>query len=45
MEPARLYESPFTDLSRHGPEDLFDHHQVDQLVVVLDEVRATAVGS
>lgn len=42
MEPARLYESPFTDLSPQGPDGLFASEEIDQLIAVLDAVAATA---
>lgn len=42
MSAALLYESPFTDLSPHGPDGLFTSDEVDVLVTVLDHVRATA---
>jgi type I restriction enzyme R subunit len=45
MEPARLYESPFTDLTPHGPEGLFTSEQVDALVASLEAIRATAVAA
>ncbi len=45
MEAARLYESPFTDLTPHGPEGLFDARQVDELIGILDRVRATAIAA
>lgn len=45
MEAARLYESPFTDLTPRGPEGLFTSGQVDELLRVLDAVRATAVAA
>ena len=45
MEAARLYESPFTDLTPHGPEGLFSQRTVDELTAVLDEVRRTAVAA
>ncbi len=34
MDPKRLYESPFTDVSPRGPEGVFSSVQVDQLVAV-----------
>ena len=43
MDAARLYESPFTDLTPHGPDGLFSSAQVDELVTVLERVTATAV--
>jgi type I restriction enzyme R subunit len=45
MEAARLYESPFTDLTPHGPDGLFDTGQVDALLAALEEVRAAAVAA
>ena len=42
MEPARLYESPFTDSAPHGPDSLFPSADVDRLVTILRSVRATA---
>ena len=42
MEPAMLYQSPFTDLTPRGPEGLFSSGQVDQLVAVLREIRERA---
>lgn len=45
MEAARLYESPFTDLTPRGPDGIFSSAQVDQLVAVLAAVRGTAVAA
>ncbi|HEY5021726.1 MAG TPA: type I restriction-modification enzyme R subunit C-terminal domain-containing protein [Gemmatimonadaceae bacterium] len=45
MEATLLYESPFTDLTPRGPDGLFSSGQVDQLVKVLQAVRATAVAA
>jgi len=42
MSAALLYESPFTDLSPHGPDGLFTSDEVDVIVTVLDHVRAAA---
>jgi len=44
METSALYESPFTDLTPQGPDGLFTSVQVDELMRVLDQVRATAVA-
>jgi len=45
MEAAQLYESPFTDLTPHGPEGLFSRTTVDELMAALDEVRRTALAA
>ncbi len=42
MKPERLYESPFTDVAPHGPDQLFQPEQVDVLFKVLDDVRRSA---
>lgn len=42
VEPARLYEPPYTDLTARGPEALFSAEQVDNIVSILDAVRANA---
>lgn len=44
MEASALYESPFTDLTPQGPDGLFTSPQIDELLQVLDHVRATAVA-
>jgi type I restriction enzyme R subunit len=45
MSAALLYESPFTDVTPHGPDGLFTSAQVDDLVSILDRVRETALAS
>ena len=45
MEAARLYESPFTDLTPRGPDGLFTSAQVDELMAALAAVRETAVAA
>jgi len=42
VEPGALYESPFTDLTPHGPDSLFTSVQLDELMGMLETVRATA---
>ncbi len=42
MNAWLLYESPFTDLTPRGPDGLFTSMQVDELVRILEHVRATA---
>jgi len=45
MDAARLYESPFTDLTPRGPDGMFSLGQVDELVRILDSVRARAIAA
>ncbi|MGI9043946.1 MAG: DEAD/DEAH box helicase family protein [Gemmatimonadaceae bacterium] len=45
MEPARLYESPFTDITPQGPEGLFQAEAINELVAALEAVRATAAAA
>jgi type I restriction enzyme R subunit len=42
MEAAMLYQSPFTDVTPHGPDGLFSSSEVDELLGVLDRVRRAA---
>lgn len=42
MEPARLYESPYTDRAPTGPESVFREADVDDIVAILNTVRANA---
>lgn len=42
MGAALLYESPFTDIAPHGPDDLFTSDEIDRLIAVLDHVRSAA---
>jgi type I restriction enzyme R subunit len=44
MEPARLYESPFTDISPQGPEAVFSIARVNEMVGLLEEIRQRAAG-
>jgi type I restriction enzyme R subunit len=44
MDAEILYESPFTDITPQGPEGLFTSEQVDEIVLLLDEIRNRAVA-
>ena len=44
MDAARLYESPFTDISQQGPEAVFSASKVTEMVRVLEEIRERAVA-
>jgi len=44
MEPARLYESPYTDLNPQGVDGVFSTQQVDNLISILDDVRKRAIA-
>jgi type I restriction enzyme R subunit len=43
MDAALLYESPFTDVTPQGPDGIFTTEQVDELLGVLEKIRATAL--
>jgi len=45
MGAALLYTSPFTDITPRGPDGIFTSAQVDDLVAILEQVRATALAS
>ena len=45
MTASRLYESPFTDKTPHGPDAIFSSSQVDELLDALGAVNATAIAA
>ena len=45
VEPGRLYESPFTDLTPKGPDGLFSAADLNELMRVLETVRASAMAA
>jgi type I restriction enzyme, R subunit len=45
MDASLLYESPFTDLTPRGPDGIFTSSQVDELVAVLEQVKAAAIAA
>ncbi len=45
VEAARLYESPFTDLTPQGPDALFAATEMDELLRTLQAVRESAVAA
>jgi type I restriction enzyme R subunit len=44
MEPSLLYESPFTDVTPQGPEQVFDDAETSQLFEVIDALNRSAVA-
>lgn len=44
MEPARLFESPYTDINAQGPLGVFPPAKATQIVQVLEEIRERAVA-
>ena len=45
MQPSRLYESPFTDITPKGPDGLFDTAELDAPVRAIEAVKATALAA
>jgi len=43
MDPKRLFESPFTDHARTGPDSVFPDADVDVIVAILHDIRHHAV--
>lgn len=44
MEPALLYESPFTDVAPQGPEQVFDDVKAIRLFKVIEAINQSAVA-
>jgi type I restriction enzyme R subunit len=44
MDPALLYEPPFTDVAPTGPDQLFDEERVMQLLSKIEAINASAVA-
>lgn len=42
MEPARLFESPYTDHAPTGPDNVFAEPEVEGIVAVLGEIKTRA---
>jgi len=45
MGASLLYESPFTDITPRGPDELFTASQLDELLAVLDQIRGAALAA
>jgi type I restriction enzyme R subunit len=45
VDPALLYESPFTDITPRGPDGLFTSSELDELLAVLDHVKSSALAA
>lgn len=45
VAPERLYQSPFTDITPHGPDGLFSSAELDELMGVLEGIRETAIAA
>jgi type I restriction enzyme R subunit len=45
LDAARLYESPFTDVSPRGPDGLFTSQEIDALFASLAQVRESATAA
>jgi type I restriction enzyme R subunit len=45
MDPARLYDPPFSDLAPMGPEGLFSEAEVDNICQLLDLITSRAMAA
>ena len=44
VEPVKLYESPFTDISPLGPNGLFDSRQLNELVAAINHANTVSIA-
>ena len=44
MDPALLYEPPFTDVAPTGPDQLFDEEKVARLFIKIQAINDSAVA-
>ncbi|WP_439648250.1 type I restriction endonuclease subunit R [Acuticoccus kalidii] len=44
MDPALLYESPFTDIAPHGPDQVFDINRAGRIVQTIQTFNNSAVA-
>ena len=44
MDARLLYDSPYTDFSARGVDGVFESGEVDELVLILEDVRKKALG-
>jgi hypothetical protein len=45
VDPARFYESPYTDLSDQGISGVFPEADVQRIIAVVNDIRLKAVAS
>ncbi|MDP1561227.1 MAG: type I restriction-modification enzyme R subunit C-terminal domain-containing protein [Pirellulaceae bacterium] len=45
VDVSLLYESPFTDITPHGPDSLFSEIQLRKIVGLLEQIKATAMAA
>jgi len=44
MDPALLYDSPFTDIAPQGPDQVFDATRADRIVEIIDAFNNSAAA-
>ena len=45
MDASLLYESPFTDITPQGPNEICSSQQISDLVAILNEIQASAMAA